>query len=147
MQQIVTRRCPVKAEGQTGTDRILVLYYTATVVFLVLDYAAGFNVRLAFLDSLPMARAAYYGICLACLALMIWRPAWTVLISAFESLVTLSALIISMGVRTMLPTDQVLESGAGYVTVQEILNFIISGGVAYIAWIRGIKHLQGKTGH
>ncbi|MGI9249491.1 MAG: hypothetical protein ACR2QI_10770, partial [Woeseiaceae bacterium] len=119
-----------------------VLYYAATAVFVVLDFALGFNIRLASLETLPMARVAYYGVCFACLALMIWRPAWTVLISAFESLVTLSALIISMGMRTLLVTDRVLESGTGYITMPEIYNFMISGGVAYIAWVKGINRLK-----
>ena len=65
--------------------KVLVLYYAATLVFLVLDYAVGLNLRLAFLDSAPVARAAYYGVCFLCLALMLWRPAWTVFIGAFES--------------------------------------------------------------
>jgi len=73
---------------------------------------------------------------------MLWRPAWSVLISAFESLVTLSALIINMGMRTLLVSDRVLETGAGFITMPEIYNFLISGGVAYIAWIKGINRLR-----
>lgn len=91
-----------------------------------------------------MARAAYYGVCFTCLGLMLWRPAWTALISAFESLVTLSALIISMGMRTLLVTDRVLETGAGLVTMPEIYNFLISGSVAYIAWVKGINRLKSQ---
>ena len=85
---------------------------------------------------------AYYGICFVCLGLMLWRPAWTVLISAFESLVTLSALIIGMGIRTLLVTDQMLETGGGLVTMPEIYNFLISGAVAYVAWVRGVNQLR-----
>jgi len=73
---------------------------------------------------------------------MLWRPAWSVLISAFESLVTLSALIINMGMRTLLVSDRVLETGAGFITLPEIYNFLISGGVAYIAWVKGINRLR-----
>jgi hypothetical protein len=123
---------------------VLVLYYAATVLFLVLDFALDFNIRIAFLESLPTARIAYYGVCFTCLALMLWRPGWTVLISAFESLVTLSALIISMGVRTLLVTEQVLESGTGFITMPEIYNFMISGGVAYVAWFHGVNRLKKK---
>ena len=112
---------------------------------MVLDFALGFNIRLAFLETLPVARIAYYGVCFTCLALMLWRPAWTVLISAFESLVTLSALIIAMGMRVMLLTDRMLDSGTGFVTMPEIVNFMISGGIAYIAWMRGMKHLLDKN--
>jgi len=114
-------------------------------VFLVLDYAMGFNIRVAFLESYPVARIAYYGVCFTCLALMLWRPAWTVLISAFESIVTLSALIIGMGMRTLLVTDRMLETGAGLVTMPEVYNFIISGSIAYVAWVRGINSLKSRN--
>ena len=128
--------------GHTDSNRILVLYYAATAVFVVLDFALDFNIRVAFLESLPQARIAYYGVCFMCLALMLWRPAWTVFISAFESVVTLSALIINFGMRVLLATDRVLETGTGFITMPEIYNFMISGGVAYIAWIKGINHLK-----
>jgi hypothetical protein len=73
---------------------------------------------------------------------MLWRPAWTVLISAFESLVTLSALIISLGIRVLLVADHVLETGSGFITMPEIYNFMISGGIAYVAWAKGINQLK-----
>lgn len=124
--------------------RILPWYYAATVVFLLLDYFAGINVRVAFLESLPGARAAYYGICFTCLALMIWRPSWTTLIATFESLVTIIALIFSMGMRVMVPTDAIFDENASFITYQEIINFLISGSMAYLSWIKGLKALQGR---
>lgn len=123
---------------QTG----LLLYYAATLLFLALDYLAGFNVRLAFLESAPVARAAYYGVCFFCLALMLWRPAWTTLISAFESLVTLIALIFGMAMRSMIVTDAMIETGQGIVTTEEVMNFLISGSAAYFAWVRGLDELK-----
>jgi len=134
----------IMSDPRTPTSRILVLYYAATAVFLLLDYFAGLNVRLAFLDSWPMGRAAYYGICFLCLALMIWRPEWTTLIGAFESLVTLVALILSMAIRTMVVTDQMIETGTGYVTMEEILNFMLAGSIAYLSWIKGISRLRDR---
>ena len=123
-------------------DRILPLYYAATAFFLLLDYGFGLNVRIAFLDTLPAARMAYYGICFACLGLMIWRPSWTTFIGTFESLVTLIALIFGMAVRVMIPNDAIFEENAAFVSAQEIINFIISGSVAYFTWIRGLKTLR-----
>ena len=125
-------------------DRILPLYYAATALFLLLDYGFGLNVRIAFLDALPAARMAYYGICFACLGLMIWRPAWTTFIGTFESLVTLIALIFGMAVRVMIPNDAIFEENATILTFQEVVNFVIAGSVAYLAWIRGLKELQGR---
>lgn len=124
--------------------RILPWYYAATVVFLLLDYVVGINIRVAFLESLPAARAAYYAICFACLGLMIWRPAWTTLIGTFESLVTLVALIFSMAMRVLVPTDAIFDENASFVTFQEIINFVIAGGIAYFAWVRGLKELTSR---
>lgn len=125
-------------------DRVLPWYYAATALFLLLDFGLGINVRVAFLDALPTARAGYYGICLACFVLMLWRPAWNTLIGTFESLVTLVALIFGTAARVLIPNNAIFEENAAFVTVQEIFNFLISGGIAYLAWIGGLKQLVGK---
>ena len=124
--------------------RILPWYYAATVVFLLLDYAAGVNVRVAFLESLPGIRVTYYMFCFLCLALMIWRPTWATLITTLESLVTLVALILGMAVRVMIPNDAIFVENVSIVTYQEIINFLISGSMAYLAWTKGLKALQGR---
>lgn len=136
------REPSITASTTPFSNRVLVSYYLATALFLLLDYSAGLNIRIAFLQPYPAARLAYYGVCFVCLGLMLWRPASTVLISAFESMVTLSALIISMGMRTLLQTDRALETGTGLVTVPEVFNFLFSGGIAYLAWARGINRLR-----
>jgi hypothetical protein len=125
----------------TMTGKILKTYYAATALFLVLDYGFGISVRATFLDGLPVAKAAYYGACLACLALMAWRPAWTPAIATVESLVVLVALILSMGLRTLIVTDQMIETGAGVPTLRELLNFMIAGSIAWIGWQQGLRAL------
>jgi len=127
------------------TRPVLLTYYAATVLFLLLDYWGGLNIRIAFLDPYPAWRAAYYGVCFLCLGLIIWQPALTVIVAAFESLVTLSALIITFGMRAMFVTDSVLEGSADLIDVQEVFNFLISGTVAYIAWMRGVRELTGGS--
>jgi len=122
------------------------IYYLATVVFLLLDMIFGLNVRIAFFENSPAVRAWYYAIIFICMALILWRPAWAVMISAVESLFVLGALIINMGMRTILVTDAMLEGGAGFVTMPEIVNFMISGGIAYLAFTRGMNELQGRAG-
>ena len=121
---------------------ILIGYYAATIVFLVLDFGVGFNIRIAFLEPFPAWRAAYYGVLFLCLALVLWQPSLAIIVGGFESLVTLAALIISFGMRVILVTDVALDTGGGVVTVAEILNFLVSGGIAYVAWMRGIRELQ-----
>ena len=132
-------------EYRTAAGAPLMIYYAATAVFLVLDLALDLNMRVAFLEDYPAARFAYYGVCFLCLGLIVWRPALAELVGAFESLVTLVALIITMGMRTMLLTDAILESGTGYVTFPEIVNFLMAGGVAYLAWVLGISRLARQN--
>jgi hypothetical protein len=124
--------------------RMLPWYYAATALFLLLDYGLGINVRVAFLEGFPDARMAYYGICFVCLGLMLWRPDWTVLIGTVESLVTIVALILSVGVRVMVPNDAIFEENAPFVGAQQVFNFVISGSVAYLAWIRGLNRLRNQ---
>ncbi|MBT8100299.1 MAG: hypothetical protein KJO82_11135 [Gammaproteobacteria bacterium] len=124
------------------TRSVLLGYYAATVLFLLLDFALGINLRLAFLEPVAGLRIAYYGFCFVCLALMLWRPAWTVFIAAFESLITLIALIFTMAFRTMIVTDAMIETGAGIVRPAEIVNFLIGGTAAYFAWVRGLREIR-----
>ena len=73
---------------------------------------------------------------------MLWRPQWQALVSAVESLTAIVALTLAMGVRVMVVSDDVLESGRDLVTAEQIFNYLISGSVAYYAWIRAIKQLK-----
>ena len=122
--------------------RLLVFYYAATIVFLMLDYGFGVNVRVAALEAYPGVRAGYYLVILACFGVMLWRPSWATAIGVVESLATLVALIMNMALRSMIVTDAMLESGVGFVTMPEVVNFVIVGGAAYVSWVLGIKSLR-----
>ena len=123
-------------------DRPFALYYAATILFVLLDYVLGVNLRAAFLEPFPVARLAYYAICFGCLALMLWQPRWAALIGGIESLVALVALTFSMMLRVMIMTDEMIESGTGFVSFEEIFNYLIVGSIAYLSWVRGIKSLK-----
>lgn len=125
---------------------ILRAYYGGTLVFLLLDLGFQFSVRATFLDSSTGLRLLYYGFCMLCFLVMAWKPALTALIGAVESVVTLSALIIAMGVRVMVPADPMLETGADVVTARELMNFVLAGGIAYVAWGSNMQQLFGRRG-
>ena len=127
------------------SQQILKIYYAATAAFLLLDYVFQINVRVAFLDAWPAWRLVYYVACFGLLAAIVWRPAWAEVLSVVESLVTLSALILTMAVRVMFVTVDMIESGAGFVTTEELVNFMVSGGVAWVSWQRGMLALTGKN--
>ena len=123
---------------------ILLSYYGGTLVFLLLDVVFAISIRAAFLDTHTTFRMLYYGFCMACFLLMMWKPALTVLLGTVESLVTLVALILVTGMRVMVTTDEMIESGTGFVTPSELLNFAIAGSIAYVAWTSGAKKLFGS---
>lgn len=124
------------------TQRLFAVYYAGTVGFAALDFLFDFNVRLSFLDPWPVWRVLYYVFCAACFAL-IWRhPAWSNVIAAGESLVNLSALIISTALSVMIVSDEMIDEGRGAITVRQLLNFLLSGAAAYIALL-----LRGRAAH
>jgi len=123
---------------------LLVFYYAATIVFLMLDYGLNINIRIAALDAYPGLRAGYYLVIFGCFGIMLWRPAWATAIGVVESLATLLALIMNMAMRSMIVTDQMLETGVGFVTTAEIFNFLIAGSIAWFSWQRGMTELFGK---
>jgi hypothetical protein len=125
--------------------KLLNYYYAATIVFVLLDYLLNINVRVAFLQDWPAWRAFYYVFCFACFGLMLWRPGWSTWIATFESLLTLSLLILNMGVRVILVTDEMIETGRGGVTTSEIINFMIVSIAAYLSYMRGATVIVGKT--
>jgi hypothetical protein len=126
-----------------SSQSVIRVYYLATFVFLLFDVILNINVRVAFFETSPALRASYYAALFTCMALVLWRPGWTVVIGAIESLVVLVALILGMGMRTMVVSDAMLEGAAGVVTLPEIINFMITGGIAYLAFRRGIHQIRG----
>jgi len=122
--------------------RPVTLYYAATILFLLLDFVLGVNVRVAFLEPFPTARMAYYLVCFGLFALMLWRPGWTLVIATIESLVAVVALTFSMALRVMVVTDEMIETGVGFVTTEEIFNYLIVAGIAYFSWVRGTTSLK-----
>ncbi len=124
---------------------VLIIYYAATAVFLLLDYGFGINLRAAFLENMPGLRLGYYAVLFACFALIVWRPGWTRFVGVVESLATLIALIFNMALRSIVVTDAMLETGTGFVTMPEMANFIIVGGAAYVSYVQGAKALVAKS--
>ena len=125
---------------------ILRIYYAATALFVSLDFGFDVNVRAAFLDSAPTLRVLFYVVLFGCFALVIWRPAWTNIVGLVESVVTLAALIINMALRSMMVTHDVFAAEAGPVTMAELVNFMIAGGAAYVAYVQGLKSLTSRSG-
>ncbi len=129
--------------GQSALRRTLTGYYAATALFLVLDLGFGLNFRVSFLEDYAGWRLAYYGLLFACLVLILLKPGWTLAVSAVESGTTMVALILSFGTRAM-GTHAALDGGMEPVTIQEVVNFVISGFAAWLSWSRSLAALAGK---
>ena len=124
------------------TTRVLRWYYAATALFLLLDYGIGINVRVAFLEPFPAARAAWYGLCFGCLALMAWRPQWSDVIAATESALVIGALVIGMMTKIMSINESIfLQSGVNF-GFEDVTNFMISGSIAYWSWVAALRRLK-----
>jgi len=121
-----------------ASTRLITGYYGATVIFVLLDYLLNFNIRLIFLNDWPVWRGLYYGACFGFFGVMLMRPSWSSTIAAAESLLTLSALIITTATRVMIVSDEMIEEGKGFVTVNELLNFAIAGTISYVSLMRGV---------
>ena len=130
------------AAQKTASRRVLQAYYAATVVFLLLDYGAGLNLRIAGLEGFPDLKAGYYLVIFGCLGLTLWRPAWSTAVGVVESLATLVTLIVSIALRSML-APHAIDAGGGPVGTAGIVNFVISGSIAWYAWQRGMTELFG----
>ena len=133
------------ASALTSTN-ILRIYYAGTLLFVILDYFLNINVRLAFLEAWPEMRALYYLLLFVCRALMIMRPGWSLWIVTAESLLALSLLIVTMGVRVMTMSEQMYRTGTGLATKSEIMNFMLVSGVTWMAYRRGIAAIQKESG-
>lgn len=49
-----------------------------------------------------------------------------------------------MGVRVMTYSDTILQTGEGFIRSEEMINFILTGGVVWIAYIRGSLAIQNE---
>ncbi len=49
-----------------------------------------------------------------------------------------------MATRVMIVSDEMIEQGRGFVTVNELLNFAIAGTISYLSLMRGVLRDKRK---
>lgn len=64
-------------------------YYLVTPAFILLDYLAGINIRVAALDAMPGCKNLYYGFCVLCGVLVLVLPAASAVVAFVESTILL----------------------------------------------------------
>lgn len=109
---------------------------------MVLDYVFGINLRAAFLEQYDGARAFYYLFLFVCLALTLRFPDKAMYVGTLESGITVAALVVSFAAKVLVPTDAMVESGEGVVTMTEVANFLIVGLYGYFAYMSGIRQIN-----
>ena len=121
-------------------------YYLLTPLFVAVDYLFGASFRVSGLAD-PDYRLAWYGFCLLCAGACFFRIRYAPLIAIAESSVNL--LILLLGV--MLPIVQLGNldgdpaAGVG-INANNILNFMLSGGVLLAVFHSAQHELRNATG-
>jgi hypothetical protein len=122
-------------------------YYYATPLFILLDYLAGINVRIAALDAMPLYKNLYYGFCILCAVCIYIFPRYSPVVALLESAINymLMILLLIMPYIRCLMEEDIL--GQGWQTVEalnaeHILNLTFAGIVAVLAFRASIDRLH-----
>ena len=117
-------------------------YYFASVIFLLIDWQAGANVRAVGFAAYPTLRMIYYLACLLSGLVVRLFPAWSAPVTLAESTINLTALMIS--VLTPLYTFDVEDPSASLIAFPQLaINFMISGTAAMLAWYQSLYAIPG----
>ncbi len=121
-------------------------YYAATVVFALLDWLAGTNLRAVGFAESPTLRTSYYAACLGCGLLAHFWPALAGPVTLAESVVNVTSLMLS--VLTPLYSLDIEAPDARLASYPEtVANFLISGSAATVAFYQSLHGLRtrGRT--
>lgn len=97
-----------------------------------------------FLSDSVELRLGWYALCCACFAVVVWKPRWATLVALVQSAASLSLLIVTTGLRVIVVTDAMIETGRDAVTVMEIVNFLLSGTVGWFALQLNLRRLGDR---
>ncbi len=113
------------------SQKLVLGYYLATPLFVLLDGAFGANVRIAALDGEPGWKYAYYALCLVC-AGAVWSG---VRRSTLLALAECSVNILLLCLGVLLPqyrlAEAILEGGTveNPLALGHVVNFAIAAGI------------------
>jgi hypothetical protein len=119
------------------------IYYSLTLVFALVDWTMGANIRAVGLDHAPVMRAGYYGACLLCAVGIHYRPRWGTPIALVESSLNVGILIISvfLAYYGMVDTIEGPGSFTNPIDGRFMLNFLIAGGAGTAAFYQSLHAL------
>jgi hypothetical protein len=119
------------------------VYYSLTLVFALLDWTMGANVRAVGLENAPVLRAGYYGACLLCAVVIHYRPLWGTPITLLESSLNVGVLVLSVFVAYygMVDTIEGPEPFTNPIDGRFMINFAISGGAGAVVFYQSLHSL------
>ena len=122
------------------------VYYSLTLVFALIDWTLGANVRAVGLDNAPGMRAGYYGLCLLCAVFIHYRPEWAAPVTLLDSSLNVGVLILSVFVAYygMVDTIEGPEPFVNPINGRFMLNFLISGGVGTVVFYQSLYAVGGR---
>ncbi len=127
-----------------NANRIVKSYYIATPLFLILEFAFGFDLRVNFFIDDPVWRIVYYLFCFACMGVILWKPGYTIGIGILESGVNLVFLFVGAALRWTFPFTWITEDGDEIawledpVTVMDVMNFVLVGTILILCFHRWV---------
>jgi hypothetical protein len=125
-------------------------YYYSTPLFILLDYLGGINVRVSALDSLPLYKNAYYGLCIVCALSIYIFPKYSAVVALLESTINFMMVILLLLLpyvqfamqEDILSTDW--GSGSG-LSVTRIVNLLVAGSIAALAIQTSSRKLSASS--
>jgi hypothetical protein len=140
----------LRAMSELGRYSIPRLYYLATPAFILLDYFAGFNVRVAVLDDMPAYKGLYYGFCVACGAAVFLLPQSSIVVALFESTANIFITVLAIFrpyLETIRQFDNILEvdlQGLSMFDTPQAVNLLMAGAVAAFAFMQANNALAQR---
>jgi len=126
-------------------------YYLVTPAFILLDYLAGINIRVAALDAMPVYKNLYYGFCVLCGVLVLVLPAASPVVAFVES--TILIFLTVPGVFRPL-VENIERFGdldadwrmAETLSLEGTLNLLMAAAIAVLAFHMSLSALADRNG-
>ncbi len=128
-------------------------YFYITPLFILLDYFGGVNVRVSALDSVPLYKNLYYGLCILCGICMYIIPRYSAIVALFESSINFMMIVLGIFlpyVQYILYVDDILNADfkamEASINAQSIVNLFIVGSCVILTFRKSIETITEGFG-
>ena len=125
------------------------LYFYITPMFIFVDYLWGVSVRVSALDSWPVYKNVYYGLCVLCGVSMYVVPRYTAVVALFESIINFTMIMLCLFVpyvRNILFVDDILDADFKTMGGPSIVNLFIVGSCAALIFQTSLEIIKEALG-